>query len=370
MVDRQRGPGAGDQLRQRGRGLARLLGALGRAGRAAQGDQVDADAPQPAGDLADARPGHVALGRGDAAQLHRGALRGQQGAAWCAWPSTAATACASCAPTPASPTTSATQGTLQLFRTQKQLDGIGKDIEILKQYGVPYEVLDRDGYIAVEPALAEVQRQVRRRAAPARRRDRRLLQVHQHAGRDGRGAGRRRSATASPIEAIVSRGRAHHRRAHRAAALLTRRRLRGRAGQLLAAAAAPLGHRPAGLPGQGLLDHRADHRRRAARPNRPSWTRPTRSPSRAWATASASAARPSSPATTCAARGAPRDAGARRDRPVPARRRRHAGRVLVRPAPDDARRHARSSAPRATPTCTSPPATARWAGRWPPAPAA
>jgi D-amino-acid dehydrogenase len=30
-----------------------------------------------------------------------------------------------------------TQGTLQLFRTQKQLDGTAKDIEILKQYGVP-----------------------------------------------------------------------------------------------------------------------------------------------------------------------------------------------------------------------------------------
>ncbi|MGE5337383.1 MAG: D-amino acid dehydrogenase [Gemmatimonadota bacterium] len=46
------------------------------------------------------------------------------------------------------------QGTLQLFRTQKQLDGIGKDIEILKEYGVPYEVLDRDGFCRVEPALA------------------------------------------------------------------------------------------------------------------------------------------------------------------------------------------------------------------------
>ena len=49
------------------------------------------------------------------------------------------------------------QGTLQLFRTQKQLDGTGKDIEILKQYGVPYELLDRAGYLAVEPALALTQ---------------------------------------------------------------------------------------------------------------------------------------------------------------------------------------------------------------------
>ncbi len=48
------------------------------------------------------------------------------------------------------------QGTLQLFRTQKQLDGTGKDIEILRQYGVPYQLLDRDGYLQYEPALALV----------------------------------------------------------------------------------------------------------------------------------------------------------------------------------------------------------------------
>jgi len=45
-------------------------------------------------------------------------------------------------------------GTLQLFRTRKQLDGIAKDVEILKEYGVPYEALDRDGFCRVEPALA------------------------------------------------------------------------------------------------------------------------------------------------------------------------------------------------------------------------
>lgn len=45
------------------------------------------------------------------------------------------------------------QGTLQLFRTQKQLDGIGGDVAVLRQYGVPFEVLDRDGFCRVEPAL-------------------------------------------------------------------------------------------------------------------------------------------------------------------------------------------------------------------------
>lgn len=47
-------------------------------------------------------------------------------------------------------------GTTQLFRTQQQLDAAGQDIEVLKQYGVPYQVLDRAGIVAAEPALAGV----------------------------------------------------------------------------------------------------------------------------------------------------------------------------------------------------------------------
>ena len=45
------------------------------------------------------------------------------------------------------------RGTLQLFRTQKQLDSIGGDVEVLSQYGVPFKVLDRDGFCEAEPAL-------------------------------------------------------------------------------------------------------------------------------------------------------------------------------------------------------------------------
>jgi D-amino-acid dehydrogenase len=45
-------------------------------------------------------------------------------------------------------------GTLQLFRTNKQLDGIGKDIAILEQYRVPYQVFDRDTFLKYEPGLA------------------------------------------------------------------------------------------------------------------------------------------------------------------------------------------------------------------------
>ena len=48
------------------------------------------------------------------------------------------------------------QGTLQLFRTQVQLDGTAADIAILQRYGVGFELLDRDGCIRHEPALASV----------------------------------------------------------------------------------------------------------------------------------------------------------------------------------------------------------------------
>ena len=47
-------------------------------------------------------------------------------------------------------------GTTQLFRTQAQLDAAAKDIAVLEQSGVPYELLDRDGIARVEPALAGV----------------------------------------------------------------------------------------------------------------------------------------------------------------------------------------------------------------------
>ena len=52
------------------------------------------------------------------------------------------------------------QGLLQLFRTQKQLDGIGEDTAVLDAYGVPYEILDRAGCIGVEPALGLVEGKV------------------------------------------------------------------------------------------------------------------------------------------------------------------------------------------------------------------
>ena len=46
-----------------------------------------------------------------------------------------------------------TQGTLQLFRTQDQLDHAGRDIEVLRECGVRFELLDREGVARAEPAL-------------------------------------------------------------------------------------------------------------------------------------------------------------------------------------------------------------------------
>ncbi|AAO29657.1 FAD-dependent oxidoreductase [Xylella fastidiosa subsp. fastidiosa] len=46
-------------------------------------------------------------------------------------------------------------GTIQLFRTQQQLDGAVRDIELLTQYGIPYEVLSPHQLAKFEPGLAD-----------------------------------------------------------------------------------------------------------------------------------------------------------------------------------------------------------------------
>ncbi|KDU96737.1 amino acid dehydrogenase [Komagataeibacter rhaeticus AF1] len=45
------------------------------------------------------------------------------------------------------------QGTLQVFRTQKQMDRIAGDIRVLEQYNVPYELLGRADCVKAEPGL-------------------------------------------------------------------------------------------------------------------------------------------------------------------------------------------------------------------------
>ena len=150
------------------------------------------------------------------------------------------------------------QGTLQLFRKQAQLDGTADDIAVLKQYGVPYEVLDRAGCIAAEPALAAVDGQDRRRAAAAAGRDRRLPHVYPGAGRSRRKA-RRAVRFGTGDRAVDRRRRRDHRRRDQRGRVAGRRLCDG-ARQLVAAVAAAARHFDPGLSGEGLFDHRADRR--------------------------------------------------------------------------------------------------------------
>jgi D-amino-acid dehydrogenase len=53
-----------------------------------------------------------------------------------------------------------TQGTLQLFRTEKQVAAAEKDIAVLKADGVPFEVLDAEACVAAEPGLASAKHKI------------------------------------------------------------------------------------------------------------------------------------------------------------------------------------------------------------------
>ncbi|MGC8807530.1 MAG: D-amino acid dehydrogenase [Thiomonas sp.] len=47
-----------------------------------------------------------------------------------------------------------TGGTLQVFRSQAQLDAVQRDLSVLEECGVPYQLLDRNQLATVEPGLA------------------------------------------------------------------------------------------------------------------------------------------------------------------------------------------------------------------------
>lgn len=51
-------------------------------------------------------------------------------------------------------------GTLQLFRIQSQVDSAFKDIKILEECGVPFELLDQNGVLKIEPGLANAAKYV------------------------------------------------------------------------------------------------------------------------------------------------------------------------------------------------------------------
>ena len=210
------------------------------------------------------------------------------------------------------------QGTLQLFRTQAQLDGTAADIAILKRYGVGFELLDMDGCIRHEPALARTREKfvgglllpgdetgdcfkfTQNLAALAVQRGVQFRYGTQI---------KRLSLAGKQIDGVVTDTGTLKADAYLVAT-----------GQLLAAAAQAAGHSHPGLPGQGLLHHRAHHRRlRRARIHRDGRNAqggrhaPGRAHPRGW---HGRAGRLHPPA----ARRAPPDAGARGDRSVPERR--------------------------------------------------
>jgi D-amino-acid dehydrogenase len=53
------------------------------------------------------------------------------------------------------------QGTLQLFRSQAQLDAAARDVAVLQDCGVPFELLDAAGVVRAEPALARASAPIR-----------------------------------------------------------------------------------------------------------------------------------------------------------------------------------------------------------------
>ena len=187
------GPGAGDQLRQCRRGVARLCLALGRARRAAEGDQVAADAHGPLVIRPMLDPAMWSWVLEDAAQLHLGPLRAQQGAHGADRRVQPRLPARAARRRPASPMTSAARARCSCSAPRSRSTGTAGDIEVLKQFGVPFEVLDPAGCIAAEPALARVRGKFIGGLQAARRRDRRLPDVHGAARR----ACARRAASAS-----------------------------------------------------------------------------------------------------------------------------------------------------------------------------
>ena len=53
------------------------------------------------------------------------------------------------------------KGTVQLFRKDEQVEAMAKDVKALAADGVPYEVLDAEGCIRMEPALAHVRHKIK-----------------------------------------------------------------------------------------------------------------------------------------------------------------------------------------------------------------
>ena len=91
----------------------------------------------------------------DAAQLRHHPTIWRTKAVWCAWRSTA-DCLKALRDTTGIQYEGRQGGTLQLFRTAKQYENATRDIAVLEDAGVPYQLLEAKRLAEVEPALAEV----------------------------------------------------------------------------------------------------------------------------------------------------------------------------------------------------------------------
>ena len=152
------------------------------------------------------------------------------------------------------------KGTLQLFRTEKQLKGSKADQEVLAEYDSPYEVLTRDECIAVEPGLVHVAEKFvgGLRLTADRTGDCRMFTLALADKAAEMGVSFRYGNT---ISGFTHAGRPDHLGRDRARAG-DGGRLCLRARALCADPAPGGGDQAADLSDQGLFDHAAGHRRR------------------------------------------------------------------------------------------------------------
>ena len=152
------------------------------------------------------------------------------------------------------------QGTLQLFRTAKQMKASKADQDILAEYDSPYEVLGRDACIDVEPALSDVRNKFvgGLRMTADRTGDCRMFTIALH--RDLRKDGRR-----VPIRPVDQRDRGRERQRSRASTTEIAGRITGDAyvcamGSYAGQCFEPHRDQIARLSCEGLFGHVARHR--------------------------------------------------------------------------------------------------------------
>ncbi len=186
------------------------------------------------------------------------------------------------------------QGTLQLFRTQAQLDASGKDVKALAADGIPYEVLDRDGCVRAEPALAHVREKIVGGLLTPKDETGDCFKFTNALAKKAEQLGVRFSWGTEVKKLDVEGGKLR-------GAVTNWERLAADAVVVALGSYSPLLLKRHGIklpvyPVKGFADD-PDHPMPPAHRNRRSWTRPTKSPSPDSATASASAAWRKSPAT-------------------------------------------------------------------------